>query len=731
MSLRWRITIAIAALLAGSSLVLTYVFHHEVMGDHKNDHVTWAATLSNALAKAILRDTLEGKRAEVRDTLNRVTRSNPDLYYLMVVGFDGKPFASTFDGEPPPTLAQLDHRNCRPGSSIATRLGQEDVHDVAYPLIDNLDAHLHLGLNEEAFTRSVSHATFKTVVAATIILLLAIAAAIVLSRRISRPLMQLTDSVEAFGRGQPFDKQRFSSGDAEVHKLVDSFDRMVHERQQADASLRQFKSTLDRTMDCVFMFTTDSLRFFYVNQGAVDQVGYSQQELLRMQPFDIKPDFDEARFRQLIAPMLAGEQTFINFETRHRHKDGHDVSVKIALQYVAPAGEPPRFVAIVRDISERKRVEAELRSHREHLEEMVAARTAEVREQARIIDQIHDSVVSTDLVGLVTGWNKGAERLLGYTAAEAMGRHIGFVYPPQDQQFLRDQVIAPLQAHGQHETEVRMRHKDGRVFSALQSLSLLHDDDGKPRGIVGYSIDISARKRAEAIAAERAIELEAFSYSVSHDLRTPLRAIDGFTRILLEDHTAQLDPEGRSHLDRVRRAVLRMGSLIDDLLELSRVGRTEMRLSDVNLTRLANEQIDQLRAGDPARSVQVSIAPDLAGCGDENLLRLVLQNLLGNAWKYTRFTPDARIEFGETLQNGETVYTIRDNGAGFDMTYANKLFQPFERLHRSDEFEGTGVGLATVARIIRRHGGRVWAEAETGKGARFHFTLGSNGSERV
>jgi PAS domain S-box-containing protein len=729
MSLRWRITIAIAALLASASLILTYVFHHEVMADHKNDHVSWAATLSNALAKAILRDTLEGKRAEVRNTLNRVTESNPDLFYLAVIGFDGKPFASTFDRELPPELARLDHRNCLPGSSHAVQMGQQNVHDIAYPLIDNLEAHLHLGLNEEAFTRSVSQATVKTVVAAFIILLLAIAAAIILSRRISRPLTQLTDSVEAFGRGEVFDKKHISGGDTEVRKLVDSFDRMVHERQKTDASLRQFKSTLDRTLDCVFMFTADSLRFFYLNQGAVDQVGYSQEELLQMRPFDIKPDFDEAQFRQLIAPMLAGKQTFINFETRHRHKDGHDVPVEIALQYVAPAGEPPRFVAIVRDISERKRVDAELSRYREHLEEMVAARTGEVREQARIIDQIHGSIVTTDLEGFVSGWNKGAERLFGYTAAEAMGRHIGFLYPPQEQQFLRDQVIAPLQAHGQHETEVRMRRKDGTIFSALLSLSLLHDDDGKPRGMVGYSTDISARKRAEALAEERATELETFSYSVSHDLRTPLRAIDGFSRILLEDHTAQLDPEARSHLDRIRKAVLRMGTLIDDLLELSRVGRTEMRLSDVNLTRLANEQVEQLRAGDAARAVEVSIAADLAGRGDENLLRLVLQNLLGNAWKYTRFTADARIEFSETLQNGETVYTIRDNGAGFDMAYANKLFLPFERLHRSDKFEGTGIGLATVARIIHRHGGRVWAEAETDKGAGFHFTLGRGGRE--
>ena len=241
---------------------------------------------------------------------------------------------------------------------------------------------------------------------------------------------------------------------------------------------------------------------------------------------------------------------------------------------------------------------------------------------------------------------------------------------------------------------------------------------------------LEQRVRARTAELEATLrELEAFSYSVSHDLRAPLRAIDGFSRIVVEDHAAQLDAEARGYLERVRNAVQRMGVQIDELLELSRVGRAAMNLTDVDITRLANEVVEQLRAGDPARTVQVTIASALAGRGDERLLRLVLENLLGNAWKYTRHTADARVEFGSRKENGESAFFVRDNGAGFDMDYVDKLYKPFQRLHRAGDYEGTGVGLAIVARIVTRHGGRVWAEGQVGKGATFFFTLpGASGA---
>lgn len=218
-------------------------------------------------------------------------------------------------------------------------------------------------------------------------------------------------------------------------------------------------------------------------------------------------------------------------------------------------------------------------------------------------------------------------------------------------------------------------------------------------------------------------DLESFSYSVSHDLRAPIRAINGFSRILLEDYGDRLDDEGKKHLKRVYDAGQRMGVLIDDILRLSRVTRSEIRRSMVDLSQLAQSVINDLQNASPERQVEVTIAPDLKVNADFNLMRIVLENLLGNAWKFTQKHPSAKIELGVTVKDKQTTFFVRDDGAGFDMAYVNKLFGAFQRLHDTSEFEGTGIGLATVQRIIHRHGGSVWAEAVVEQGATFYFTL--------
>src|ERR687890_869327 len=218
-------------------------------------------------------------------------------------------------------------------------------------------------------------------------------------------------------------------------------------------------------------------------------------------------------------------------------------------------------------------------------------------------------------------------------------------------------------------------------------------------------------------------ELEAFSYSVSHDLRAPLRAIDGFSQILLEDYEDRLDEEGRLYLRRTKNASQRMGHLIDDLLNLSRMTRSEMRRESVDLSALVKGVVEDLRATSPEHEVDVIVEEGLVANGDENLLRVALENLVGNAWKFTRDQPRPRIEFGILEHEDTPAYFVRDNGVGFDMAYADKLFGAFQRLHSTGEFEGTGIGLATVQRIVHRHGGRVWAEGNIGSGATFFFTL--------
>ena len=218
-------------------------------------------------------------------------------------------------------------------------------------------------------------------------------------------------------------------------------------------------------------------------------------------------------------------------------------------------------------------------------------------------------------------------------------------------------------------------------------------------------------------------ELESFSYSVSHDLRAPLRGIDGFSQALLEDYPDKLDEQGKEYLQRVRSATQRMGELIDDMLNLSRVTRSEMRCETVDLSTLARTITAELQKTQPGRQVEFVITEGLNVNGDARLLRVALENLLGNAWKFTGKQPKARIEFGVTRHEEKPVYYVRDDGVGFDMTYVDKLFAPFQRLHSAEEFPGTGIGLATVQRIILRHGGKVWAEGAVGKGATFYFTL--------
>jgi signal transduction histidine kinase len=235
---------------------------------------------------------------------------------------------------------------------------------------------------------------------------------------------------------------------------------------------------------------------------------------------------------------------------------------------------------------------------------------------------------------------------------------------------------------------------------------------------------LEAEQSARTHDLELAVkELDSFAHSVSHDLRAPLRVVDGFANIVLEDYGSRLDDLGRDHLRRIVAAGQRMNSMIDTLLELSRTTNREVRNERVDLSRIATELADELRRAEPAREIAFEIEPNIVVDGDRTLLQLVLQNLLGNAFKFTARTASARVEFASAIERGAPVYLVRDNGAGFDMRFADRLFGLFQRFHAQREFPGTGVGLATVQRIVHRHGGRIWAESQPGQGATFSFTL--------
>ncbi len=336
--------------------------------------------------------------------------------------------------------------------------------------------------------------------------------------------------------------------------------------------------------------------------------------------------------------------------------------------------------------------------------------------------------------------NPRMAQMLGYRPEEMVGRPFEDFVSEEDRpdHHLR---IENRRKGISEQYERRFYSKEGKVVWTLASSTPMMDSENRYCGSFALFTDITKRKQAEQAirklneelelrVMERTAqlltsnqELEAFSYSISHDLRSPLRSIAGFSRVLEEDYGDKLDDYGKDCLKRIRAASNRMGQLIDDLLNLSRISRGEIQKNKINLSVLAEDIFQNLQINEPDRQVECIIEPNMIVIADENLMRIVLENLIGNSWKFTRKKERAKIEIGMTLQDGKAVYFVRDNGTGFDMAYANKLFKTFQRLHSNQEYEGTGIGLATVRRIIHRHGGQVWAHGEIGQGATFYFTL--------
>jgi PAS domain S-box-containing protein len=399
-------------------------------------------------------------------------------------------------------------------------------------------------------------------------------------------------------------------------------------------------------------------------------------------------------------------------ELHGRRRDGTEFPVEISLSPLQTE-EGVLVSGAIRDVTERKKTE-DLRSR-----------------LAAIVDSSDDAVVGKTLDGVMTSWNKGAERIFGYTADETIGRPVAMLLPPgrlgEEPEIMkrlrRGERVEPF--------ETVRRRKDGEDIDVSMTISPIHDSRGQVVGASKVARDISDRKRGEAAlarakeAAETASsEFEAFSYSVAHDLRAPLRGIDGFSQALLEDYSDKLDDEGRRQLGKVRSSAQHMAQLIENLLMLARVTQSDVRREWVDMSALARATGTRLENADPPRKVALQIADGLVGDGDGRLLGILLDNLLGNAWKFTAKRATAHIEFGSQQKDGQNVFFVRDDGAGFDMAYAAKLFGVFQRLHAPSEFDGIGIGLATVQRIVRRHGGRVWAEGVVDQGAAFYFTLG-------
>ncbi|THF63539.1 PAS domain S-box protein [Pseudothauera rhizosphaerae] len=372
-----------------------------------------------------------------------------------------------------------------------------------------------------------------------------------------------------------------------------------------------------------------------------------------------------------------------------------------------------------------------------------ALRESQARYQ-EVVESVNEVILRTDASGRLTFLNSAWERISGYPVAVSLGKSLVDFLHPDDVPAARENLrrIAAGECAETH-SELRLRTRNGEVRWIEAAGRAVHDGNGDPPGLAGTLDDISARKVAELTlkninqeletrvrvrtaeleASNR--ELEAFSYSVSHDLRAPLRAIDGFARILEEELEDRLEPSSRAHLERIRKATDRMSQLIDDLIDLARLTRQPVNRELVDLSGIALQVVDELRAEEPERKVEVQITQRMQVNADRNLMRIVLENLLRNAWKFSARQPVAHIVFRAERDGERRVFSVSDNGAGFDMAFAANLFRPFHRLHSDSEFAGTGIGLATVERVIARHGGLIWAQSRPGEGATFYFTLDS------
>ena len=380
----------------------------------------------------------------------------------------------------------------------------------------------------------------------------------------------------------------------------------------------------------------------------------------------------------------------------------------------------------------RRRVEAELLQARDKLEIEVTERT----QQASLLNLTHDTIFVRDMSDVITYWNHGAQELYGWTAEDAIGKNsqqlLQTVFPAPV-----DDIRAELLRTDRWEGELRKTRANGTQVVVASRWSLRRDEQEQAVAILETNNDITDRKRREQEIeslnqelAKRSTELEsinkeleAFAYSVSHDLRAPLRHMAGYTELLQKKASSGLDQKSNHYILMMLEAAKRMGNLIDDLLAFSRIGRAETQKTLVSLGQLVREALTEVRQDTEGRNIvwKIGALPDFYG--DRSMLRLVLVNLISNAIKFTRTRPQAEIEIGSANGNGdELIVFVRDNGVGFDMKYVNKLFGVFQRLHQAHEFEGTGIGLATVQRIIHRHGGKVWAEGMVESGATFYFS---------
>ena len=509
---------------------------------------------------------------------------------------------------------------------------------------------------------------------------------------------------------------------AERKRAEQALKESLAARESAVKELAEQKFALDQ--HAIVAVTDLQGTITYVNDRFSAINLYSREEAIGRNYRIVNSGYHPKEFFQKMYDTL-GKGRVWHGEIRNRAKDGSIFWVAATtVPLLDSGGKPRQYITIRTDITARKRLE----EVREHL--------------AAVVESSDDAIISKTLNGMVTAWNSGAERLFGYSSAESVGKPMDRLLPLERATEESD-ILARI-ARGErvdHFETVRVR-KDGKRVDISATISPVKDSSGAIVGVAKIARDITQRKTSEVEilklndeleekvklrtaqleAANK--ELETFSYSVSHDLRAPLRHISGFSQLLVEEFGANLAPGARHYLDRIQAGTQNMGVLVDELLHLARVGRHALNRRTTNLKELVAEVITLLLPESEGRQVEWAISDLSTAQCDPVLVRQIFQNLLSNALKFTRPRAQAVIEVSCREEGGQPVFMVRDNGIGFNMKYVDKLFGVFQRLHRAEDFEGTGIGLATVQRIVHKHGGQVWAEGELDKGAAFYFTLG-------
>ena len=510
----------------------------------------------------------------------------------------------------------------------------------------------------------------------------------------------------------------------EIQKLNSALEKVnsdlkakMDELERTDAALKkseaQANSLIKFAPTAIFEVDINELRFISVNEAMCRMSGYTRDELYRMSPMSLLDQASRNALTERIKRLLADEHPDDAVEYPVRKKDDSIIFMSLQISLLNDQSEIAFIIG--HDITARRIYEDQLQESEERFREL--SETSPV------------GVSVTSDSGVIIYTNQSYEEILGYDHAELIGMPaIDLYWNPEE----RIAWIREIKNSGHiRELEIRLRRKDGQPVWVLISASPIAY--GGAQAVMVTIQNISDRKKADddlkRYAAELALsnkELETFAYSLSHDLRAPLRALDGFSQAVLDDYYDKLDDVGKDYLARIRGAAQNMAQITEDMLKLSRVIRYELRWETVNLSDTVSEIAQSLLDKEPERKVVFEIAQDINAHGDSSLLHIALYNLVENAWKFSAKVAQPRIEFSVIRQDQTEVYYVKDNGAGFDMQYSDKLFQPFQRLHADRDFPGHGIGLATVQRVIRRHGGRIWAESEPGKGTIIYFTLGDD-----